>query len=372
MPIAPSVGKSVSITGGLQTRCFLSNVHNKKNESPILVKAAEENDDSETSPSDDDAMSEDSLLDSCSDEESSIDSEYVGYDRIRKRFERREKMLGRIVARKSHFYDETIIFHEMASRIKTLRSIRRSHDPSPSSELTMKEKLSLSRRSFGNKHEKLSTMDFSNPSWSLQSLTLLFEGRHSLEGIWVLCWYCMGHFGLFCIFEQLVDRALRKSQLGPQVFYCLLILSALFIMRMNGYLWTWLASDSYRRVKFDMHNRRVLQFWDARILALLRRPCLAQVNRIISMSAFYILLHGCAFFYNAVLASLTRIVVEMAKDFTAGHPCTHEQNSAMLNSDAPVDTSHPWISVSFLLLYVAVIVLAVAASARFGGSVLTL
>lgn len=370
--ITSSPGRSE--TGSAQPKCLSSNVHNKKKQSITEIKP-EEHDDSESTPSDD-AMSEESLLDSCADEESSIDSEYVGYDRIVKRFERREKMLGRIVGGKSHFYDDSIIVHEMASRIETLRSIRRSHYASSDGEVRMNDALSPSRTAFDNDHRKSLMMDINHLSWSLQKLTILFEGRHTLEGAWVLCWYCIGHFGLMCISEVLVERALRKSRLSPHIFYSLVILGALFSMRVNGYLWSWLASDSYRRVKFDMHNRRVLRFWDARLLALLRRPSLVYINRVISMSTFYFLFHGCAFFYNDVIvASMKRFFTSMIHDSTEGNSCTYEQNSpnmAILTIDPQVDISHPWISFSFLLLYMVIIVLAVGATARVGGSVFTL
>ena len=370
VPITSTVGWSVSAAGRPPAKSFVSNVDNEEKRSAPLVKP-QEHDDSDSTPSDD-AMSEASLLDSCADDESSIDSDFVGYDRIMRRFERREKMLGRIVAGKSQFFEESLIVREMASRIKTLQSIRPSHDASSMDELTMNESLSPSSTPTENDRRKSLMMDCNQLSWSLQKLTLLFEGRHSLEGAWVLCWFCIGHFGLMCISEVLVERALQKSRLSPQIFYSLLILSALCIMRVNGYLWGWLASDSYRRVKFDMHNRRVLRFWDARLLARLRRPSLKFVNRVISMASFYLLFHGCTFFYNDIIvAAMKRIVMALIKDSIAGHSSTYEQVSPNkdINIEAQGDASHPWICCSCFLLYFVMIVLAAIATARFGGNV---
>ncbi len=273
--------------------CLLSS-SSESNDTESL-ETSDKHDDG-ASASTDGMISEDSLLDSCSDDESSIESDCVGIDRVLKRFERREKILTSIIVGKAPLYKETILANESASRAKTLRSLGFNRETCPVVDQKMIRPLFQSRSLL--EHRK--SISLGSNYGALERSSLFFEGRHFLEAAWAVSWYCIGHYGVFSIFEVIIYLALQRSGLSPSHFHALLILFALFIMRVNGYLWEWLCLESRRRVKFDMHNRRVLGYWDARVLATLRKPLLRGVNPIISMSAFYMLFHGCSYFYYDV------------------------------------------------------------------------
>lgn len=197
-------------------------------------------------------------------------------------FKKRENLCARIISGKPASYQEMIIANEMACREKT-RPLGT---------------VACSRNEFLMPN-KLPSRSMSSPLRRLRRL-MLFEYHHSFEGGWSVLWYCIGHFSLFSLVDALATLVLRVSGLSPYTFHGLLMLFSICIMRVNGYLWSWLCPESRRVVKFDFHNRAVLGFWDARILAVLRRPPFSSLNRVLSMISFYIFYNGAQFYYSEV------------------------------------------------------------------------
>jgi hypothetical protein len=231
-----------------------------------------------------------SLLEGWSEQGSSNSSGCTGLERTIKHFEKRDKTCSRILADKSAAYREMIIANEMACREKTLGALGCA-----STDVKMS---ALRSNNVASPDATRSSTTYSLLQW-LQRI-LLFEFHHSLEAVWKALWYCVGHYSLFNSVDALANLSLRlTSGLNQYAFHGFLIMFGIFIMRLNGYLWAWLRPESYRLVKFDMHNRAVLGAWDARILAVLRKPSFSDLNPMVSMLAFYTLYMGVQFYYDA-------------------------------------------------------------------------
>jgi hypothetical protein len=135
------------------------------------------------------------------------------------------------------------------------------------------------------------------PLLSLKHL-VLFEWHHSFEGSFFAMLYCFGHVALFSLVELSITSALSSiNGLTPYRLHTMVIVVALLMMRFNGYLWSWLSLQSWEHVKFDMHNRRVLGYWDAHLLTCFRQGVLSRIKPLISIIAFYMLFLSVMFFY---------------------------------------------------------------------------
>jgi hypothetical protein len=238
------------------------------------------------------------LLETLSEDEGSPPS-YSGctndLERAIKRLEKREKTYARIVSGKPAAYKEMILANEMACREKTLGALGLKIPYVPPNDAASPDTPRTTTAA-----ATTSSVNVSLLQQRFQRI-LLFEFHHSLEGVWKVLWYCVGHFSLFNCVDSLAMYTLRLSGINPHAFYGLLILFGLFIMRLNGYLWGWLRPESQRLVKFDMHNRAILGVWDARILSVFRKPPFSFLNPVLSMLSFYIVYIGCQFYYHSAL-----------------------------------------------------------------------
>lgn len=234
-------------------------------------------------------LSEESLLEAwtANDEVSLMD--YHGIDRVRKHLEHRGKAFNRCTANKSKFYRDIVLSRELQSRARLLKSYKskdemlhqglpveaeNSEYPSP----TTCSELSLLRRVQG---------------------ILLLEG-HSLEAAWIALFYSTGHQSLYMVLDGLVKLGLSHSGIAPNIFYSLVSLLGLLMIRMNGYLWFWLGPDSYRLVKFEIHNRHSLQYWDAQVLSWFRHGKFKWINGYVSILGYYFLYIGMVYFYYSI------------------------------------------------------------------------
>ncbi|KAG7358922.1 hypothetical protein IV203_015511 [Nitzschia inconspicua] len=102
---------------------------------------------------------------------------------------------------------------------------------------------------------------------------VLFECHHSGPAAYKLLLVCLCHLffhGALDTLSRIVYHNIFVNAMRLEVFYSALILLGLCILRANGYIWMLLDSEAYSAVKFDMHNRRLLDFTDAKVLAFLK------------------------------------------------------------------------------------------------------
>ncbi len=222
--------------------------------------------------------SEVSLLETWSDDEFSVDSDSHGLDRIQKRFQKRGQAMAKVMQGKSPCYRDMILAREVASRKHTLRSSK------------SKDSVMLDPSSY---------LDSTFLFQCIHHL-VLFETHHSMEAAWTAIWYCLGHLSIFMILDVLRRLAKSHSAISDTALHCFFVIMGLGLMRVNGYLWTWLGHDSYRVVKFDLHNRRILEHWDVQILEWFRqRPT---IQNAMGLLGFYTLYLGVTHFYDQVWA----------------------------------------------------------------------
>ncbi len=210
-------------------------------------------------------------------------SDCHGIDRIRRRLEQRGQTFYRYTATTSKFYRDTILDRELQSRGRILQS----HKPN---DTILHE---------GLKSENTSSLVTRFSLLRRIQGILLLEG-HSLEAAWIAIWYSMGHQSFYAVLDTVVKAVYLQSGISGNIFYLLLTFLGLMIMRLNGYLWFWLGQDSYRLVKFEIHNRLCLQYWDARILSWFRKSKWKPLTVYFSIVGYYLLYIGMVHFYYAI------------------------------------------------------------------------
>lgn len=261
-----------------------------------------------------------SLVESCSSEEdetwlveSGEESRRLDpHDELRailREFKERDRVSNRILSDENPHYKAMMLANEMAARQKRLFEFYQRHPEavggaSDNKKATEEMPLapSLSRvlhnvTASKNKHSKPSSVQL------IQQLAR-FEYRHSLVGYTIVLTYCFGHVALASLVDTLMTSALWSfEEWSANQIYAVFIIMALLAMRVDGYLWHWLPTRSYEQVKMEMHNRHILDYWDARLLAYFRFGPFASVESILSMVAFYGAYFGAAFFYNEMFAA---------------------------------------------------------------------
>lgn len=230
--------------------------------------------------------SQESLLDAWStDDEESIDEECHGLERMSKYFEIRDRIFDRITAQKRGSYRAMLREHELASREQFMR----------------RHGLGLS--SVDSNAERQPLVEGSLVRYRIVN-HLIFEGHHTAGGMWAVLFCCLGSATFYYGFEVLISKTINfgvSHGVSSNICNIILIATSLLLMRLNGYMWEFINHESYRLVKFDMHNRLQLGYFDARIMKWLSSPRLATLNAFISVCAFYGVYSGVLYFYFELL-----------------------------------------------------------------------
>jgi hypothetical protein len=145
-------------------------------------------------------------------------------------------------------------------------------------------------------HRSKSTRAAASPLQQIWDF-LLFESHFTLTGILSVIFYCTAHMSFHHLFEALIKWAATASRsfMDERFFHVLLIFAGISLMRANGYLWFWLENRSYNLVKFEMHNRAILNYPDARLLSYLTST--TALNGALTMISFYSAYTGIQFFF---------------------------------------------------------------------------
>ena len=225
-------------------------------------------------------------------------------------FKKRDRILNRLLDGKVASYCAMMLSNEMAARQKILQRFHHQQQQQQQENRAI-DPSALRTTKVGEDHIRIRSSSSSNsgggeqlsgkeerPEWNaLQSLKhlMLFEYHHSLEGVWFAIWYCLGNAALFSLVDLSLSNSLTTMTWNQR--HAIAIIVALVMMRADGYLWDWLSSHSKKQVQFDMHNRRVLGYWDANLLTSFRQGALSRIKPLTSMVAFYLLFLSVMYFY---------------------------------------------------------------------------
>eukprot|EP00934_Nitzschia_sp_Nitz4_P009079 Nitzschia sp. Nitz4//scaffold2_size372955//131813//132946//NITZ4_000399-RA/size372955-processed-gene-0.22-mRNA-1//1//CDS//3329546704//9069//frame0 len=229
--------------------------------------------------------SENSLLASWHDDDESQGDSLATCDdrsiaRIRQRFEMRSETLQRVTARVSSPCRQILIENERAARRHTLHRYRE-------------------RTELASSPEKAHVSDVTPPATISVPSKLIFEMFHTPEAIWGMAWYCIGHAAFFGVIDWVIAFLQIVTAIPPVHFHLLLLVASFACMRANGFLWWFLGEDTYRMVKFDLHNRDQLGSWDAKIMRLIQQPRHKTFKWYLDMTLFYCGYIGVTYFYYA-------------------------------------------------------------------------
>jgi hypothetical protein len=220
-----------------------------------------------------------SLLPPLADDEGSIvsfdSSCYRGLSSIEKKLEMREQRLRHLVRGNRKSYERMLRAKEDASRECVLQGRIREQNGS---------------------HRSQSTRAAASPLQQILDF-LLFESHLTLPGTLSLMFYCTAHVSFYALFDSFITWAATASTsfIDERFFHVLLIFSGTTLMRANGYLWFWLDDRSYKIVKFEMHNRAILKYPDARLMSYLTST--TTLNGALTMISFYSTYHGIQYFF---------------------------------------------------------------------------
>jgi len=249
--------------------------------------------------------------------ESTAMSNYDDIYKILQEFKKRERLMKNLLMNKAASYRAMMFEKEMAAQCKILQRYYRhqkqqqqqstlSKTGAIASTRTTRTKTSSMTNNENNNYQHPHSIRSKNESSPASSLvqylkhSMVFEFHHSLEGCGFVICYCIGNAALFSLVEMTIGHIGRMEGMTPYRLHTGVIISALMIMRSNGYLWSWLSSKSWEYVKFDLYNRHVLGYYDAHLLASFRKGTLKCIQPLVSLIAFYMLfISTIALFYDA-------------------------------------------------------------------------
>ena len=303
-------------------------LHEESHGQPLDVTAKVNLDKSRSRPPKDGTSStkvDSSLWETCSDEEGDDDDDEDDSDdeslfaegslepfedlfTILQLFKKRDRILKKLLdGKRSEAYQAMMFSNEMAARQKILQRFHRQQQQQQENYSfntfilrtapTRKEQTMIESNGSSGGGEQVSEGEDPPKHSAIQSLKrlMLFEWHHSVEGSWFAIWYCFGNAALFSLVELTLSNAWRQMTSNQRHFMAIIV--ALLMMRADGYLWDWLSAPSREHVNFDMHNRRVLGYWDANLLASFRKGFLSRIKPLNSMVAFYLLFLSVMYFY---------------------------------------------------------------------------
>lgn len=264
--------------------------------------------------------SEDSLLPSlsddegctCSDEESSVGSQYEGLARLERKLDLRMARLRRICAGRRPSYVRLLEFHEatvreisVAEYKQTHREGTRKHRPVPSERIdglpappARTTKASDATGAESSADGGPQGLCRTPPLYLRLWWWLLFEGHHTIPGSVKLLVVCMAHLTFYNLLDYTLWTIYESFFVGLMqfsTFVVVYIVAGLALMRGNGSLFTVLGGSSYNMVKFEMHNRLRLGHADARLMEYFKNSIWGSAA---NMFAFYLIYSGLVHFYN--------------------------------------------------------------------------
>jgi hypothetical protein len=165
---------------------------------------------------------------------------------------------------------------------------------------------------------------------------ILFEIHHTIPSSFKLVIICLCHLAFHGVLDattRIVYHNMLLDYVNKQLFSSFLIVIGLVLLRANGYLWLFLNDDSYRIVKFDMHNRLRLRCTDAKVLSFFKKRA-AIWGSAANMFGFYFAYVGLnqifSHNYSTILKSFENWFVQTKEGILAEQNFTDDDNSSSL------------------------------------------
>ena len=241
--------------------------------------ASHDDDCSSVSSDNSSAYSEASLL-SDLDTATSMGTEIVGLNRMKRRYELRDAQLGKIADTRGPKFAAYFEYNEQAAREVELEAyVKRTVDSEGISEEECRKGI----------EEALGPRDDKSISWLKRvHLLLHFEAFHTIPGVLSVVCYILACSSVYSIIDHGCRNLSKEisNYFGTNTFYAGVLCISLWLLRITGVLWYWTEGHSYDSVKFEIHNRLRLGYWDARLMSWLLKKHVRYMYAI-SLGAFY-------------------------------------------------------------------------------------
>ena len=211
------------------------------------------------------------------DEESTIASCYKGEARLRKHFEKRDRRLNKMLIGKRKMYEISLLQQEQAVRQYSIESFK----------LQRKQQ----QQSGKNNSSVELGLSFTTQLWHN---LVLFESHHSVRGLLIISMYCLSSAAFYFMLDILMNHLYQvvfANLFSTSTYYVMLFAMSVGTMRLTGYLFEWTDRETFEFVKFEMHNREKLGYFDARIRRYFRHtscPTRKRMQSYLNFFSFYI------------------------------------------------------------------------------------
>ena len=118
----------------------------------------------------------------------------------------------------------------------------------------------------------------------------LFELFHSLPASVVMLAFCITHVAIYEFFQMFMQDLLELNEYENQnLVYAGVLLVALIIARLSGWVYEFISDEDYESIKFDMHNSLIRGDLDARLLRWFKNhPVLRNILDVVSLYLCYL------------------------------------------------------------------------------------
>jgi hypothetical protein len=307
-------------------------------------KEPDVDDEDENDEKDDDASFDESILSLLSERESLDGSDYQriskqGPQRLRRRFVVRNRMLARLSKVKSATFVNMLRRNELEARKLVQEKHRKSRYPreleymvptpphlfdpehhdhnydkdtdnddrhyntpkkTPLTTAEIESKIPVPSPSSRKPPKGLITCTMESPLGGF----LVMEGYQGLPSYLLLVVYCFSAHAFYASVDATLNTGalFMKPYISYNTFDGITLVVCYFIIRATGYLWYFVDDDTYLSVKFDMHNRAQLGYWDARIMQFFQTH--SRLASFLNLCSFYTIYAVVIYWYEGALRQL--------------------------------------------------------------------
>jgi hypothetical protein len=250
----------------------------KQDEKDFLVNQEVGLSEAASQTEDDDDLSQGSLSillsESSSEDDSSFECTSRDLEQLEKEFARRDRLLQELVKGIDPAYARAMRENEQAVRKLQLQQLQRDEKQSRSWQQPLDAKTDeLAIKTIG--------------SFEYMRRALAFETHNTLPGAIIVVLNCVAHG---CCYQAIIQviTAITADYDNQVLVAVIIILFSIVLLRFSGGLWEYGSSETYERVKFDMHNRVRLGKLDALIMQwFYKRPNMYTFANLFAFFASY-------------------------------------------------------------------------------------
>lgn len=235
-----------------------------------------------------------------SDEESSACSSDSSLDlkQLEIEFRARDVILNELVQGIDPIYAQVMKDNEQAARRKKMKLVKEKQQRQQTSGSSREKEVNdRSETILGlwNRIRKMAACDLNN----------------TIPGAAHLILHCLAHGSCFQVVEGFIVVLTRNFK-NQDVVFISLVFGSILLLRITGGMWAYLGNDSYRRVKFDMHNRLRLRKLDARAALWFRHH--VKIDNFLNLVAFYTCFLSMSYLHERFMYVFDRDLVVPVSD----------------------------------------------------------